>query len=59
MTTKESLKAIADEARMIIVYQLADLIIKVAPKNREGLAWVEAIFAISKWQLKERGVVSK
>lgn len=38
MTTKESLKAIADEFRMIVVYQLADLIMKIAPKNREGLA---------------------
>ena len=59
MTTKESLKSIANEARMIVVYQLADLIMKVAPKNREGLAWGEAIFAVSKWQLQERGVISK
>jgi hypothetical protein len=59
MTARESVKAIADEARMIVVYQLADLIVKIVPKNKEGNAWVEALYTVSKWQLRERGVVTK
>jgi hypothetical protein len=59
MTTRESLKAIGDEIRMIVVYQLADLIMKIVPKNKEGIAWIKAIYAIAKWQLRERGVTTK
>lgn len=54
---KQSLKEIADEIRLIVVVKLADLVLWVAPDNREGHAWVEGIHYIVKWQLQERGLV--
>jgi hypothetical protein len=53
---KQSLKEIGDEIRMIIAWQLVDLVMKILPRNREGDAWIVAINAIAKQQLRERGV---
>jgi hypothetical protein len=49
---KKTLKGIGDTLRMILVYMLVDLIIKVAPDTPEGKLWILMIHAASKEEIR-------
>lgn len=53
-TIGESLKAIAVEIRFLIIYQLADLIVKLAPNNPEGNLWVTCLYQAGKQAMAKR-----
>lgn len=47
------MKEIANEIRMILVVKLADLLVTIAPKNPDGLPWIQAIHDVTDRELKK------
>ena len=53
---KEHLKTIGEQLRFVVIYQLADLIIRLAPNSKEGKLWVAGIVDIGLKACDVRGI---